>query len=72
MNGQLTELLKEIKSWSAQLHDQRHKENLTKFDTIFTKLDTLIQLKTDVQWLTWGVRGTYLVIIGVLLRWALN
>ena len=41
MNGELTQLLKEIKDWSGKLHDQRHKENLQKFDKIFSKLDNL-------------------------------
>lgn len=37
MNGQTQELLKALKEW----HDERHNENLKKFEKIFKKLEDL-------------------------------
>ena len=37
MNGQMQELLEVLKEWS----DERHKENLAKFDLIFKRLNSL-------------------------------
>ena len=69
MNGDLTELFEAIKHWSKEIHEQRHRENLTKFDKLFSKLDTLIALKGDVRWLTWSVRILWIVlIVGALIR----
>ena len=63
MNGELNELFGEIKKWSKEIHEQRHKENLVKFDKIFNKLDCLTPIKGDVRWLTWSVRLLWIVII---------
>ena len=41
MNGEFQELLTEIKSWSKQVHEQRHQENLSKFDRVFDRLSKL-------------------------------
>ena len=69
MNGDLTELFEAIKHWSKEIHEQRHRENLDKFDKLFSKLDTLIALKGDVRWLTWSVRILWIVlIVGALIR----
>ena len=41
MNGEFLELLNAIKLWSNEVHNQRHQENLKKFEKLFDKLDNL-------------------------------
>ncbi len=68
MNGQLTELFTKIQTWSKEIHDQRHKENLQKFDKLFDELKNVTILANDVKWLTWGFRVIYGGIIYYLIR----
>lgn len=69
MNGDLNELLTEIKAWSKQIHEQRHKENLSKFDKLFDlvrdlpckgHIEKFKSVETRISWL-------YLVFIVVVI-----
>lgn len=41
MNGEFNELFGKIQEWSKQVHEQRHNENLDKFEKIFNRLNEL-------------------------------
>lgn len=41
MNGEFSELFDAIKKFSNEVHNQRHQENLQKFEKLFDKLDKL-------------------------------
>ena len=52
MNGEFLELFEKIQEWSKQVHDQRHRENLTKFEKLFHAIECL-PCKTHVETLRW-------------------
>ena len=65
MNGKELELI-------TKLFDERHDDNKGKFQTIFGKLDNIVNKlgelpckghKADLVWLIWGFRFIYLGII---------
>ena len=73
MNGET----KELRDAIAKISDERHKENLTKFEKIFDKLDKLpcgerkgFYTNTKAQLvLIWGAIGAiFLVIIKVIIK----
>ena len=72
MNGEFQELLQEIKTFSKQVHEQRHKENLFKFDKIdenqkdiYKILNTRQGFYTYVKWHL-GILTT--LMLGVLFK----
>ena len=70
MNGEFTELLEEIKRWSTQVHEQRHRENLAKFERIFEKLDGLPCDRREgfSKYIKWHLGILTTIIFGILFK----
>ena len=69
MNGEFSELLTEIKRWSNEVHSQRHKENLAKFDRIYDELKELAKLPVQIKFIVIAVGFLYTGLATILFLW---